>query len=104
MRDPGAFATHRVRRDRLRPRGSRRLDRPVLLPRRVRARRSGYPRNWSDIPGAAGWTLESITYRDNATAFAAHGTAVLGVSTQRPDQLEDFAAHAGRPGRSDSSD
>lgn len=57
----------------------------------------GYPRNWGDIPGAGGCTLESITYRDRAVAFAAAGVAVRGVSTQRPEQLEDFAAHADLP-------
>lgn len=57
----------------------------------------GYPRNWGDIPGAGGCTLESITYRERAAAFATAGAAVRGVSTQRPDQLEDFAAHAELP-------
>jgi DNA-binding HxlR family transcriptional regulator/peroxiredoxin len=57
----------------------------------------GYPRNWGDIPGAGGCTLESITYRERAAAFAAAGAVVRGVSTQRPDQLEAFAAHAELP-------
>jgi peroxiredoxin len=57
----------------------------------------GYPRNWGDIPGAGGCTLESITYRERAAAFAAAGAVVRGVSTQRPDQLEDFSAHAELP-------
>lgn len=58
---------------------------------------NGYPRNWGDIPGAAGCTLESITYRERAASFAAAGAVVRGVSTQRPDQLEDFASHADLP-------
>jgi DNA-binding HxlR family transcriptional regulator/peroxiredoxin len=57
----------------------------------------GYPRNWSDIPGAGGCTLESITYRDRAPSFTAAGAVVRGVSTQRSDQLEEFATHAGLP-------
>jgi DNA-binding HxlR family transcriptional regulator/peroxiredoxin len=57
----------------------------------------GYPRNWGDIPGAAGCTLESITYRERAADFAAAGAVVRGVSTQRPDQLEDFAVSAELP-------
>ena len=57
----------------------------------------GYPRNWGDIPGAGGCTLESIAYRERAAAFAAAGAVVRGVSTQRPDQLEAFAAHAALP-------
>lgn len=57
----------------------------------------GYPRNWSDIPGTGGCTLESITYRDRAPMFTAAGAVVRGVSTQRPDQLEEFATHARLP-------
>ena len=57
----------------------------------------GYPRNWGDIPGAGGCTLESLTYRDRAAAFAAAGAVVRGVSTQRPDQLEDFSASVDLP-------
>ena len=56
-----------------------------------------YPRDWGDIPGAGGCTLESTTYRDRAPAFAAAGADVRGVSTQRPDQLEAFARHARLP-------
>ena len=57
----------------------------------------GYPRDWGDIPGAAGCTLESFTYRDRAAAFTEAGAVVRGVSTQRPDQLEAFAEHARLP-------
>lgn len=57
----------------------------------------GYPKNWGEIPGAAGCTLESITYRERAAAFAAAGAVIRGISTQRPDQLEDFATHADLP-------
>lgn len=56
-----------------------------------------YPRGWSEIPGAGGCTLESMTYRDRAHAFAAAGAAVRGVSMQRPDELAAFAAHAELP-------
>jgi peroxiredoxin len=58
---------------------------------------NAYPRNWRDVPGASGCTLESTTYRDHAATFAEAGTAVRGVSTQRPDQLEAFAQHADLP-------
>ncbi|GAA3338890.1 hypothetical protein GCM10020358_20610 [Amorphoplanes nipponensis] len=57
----------------------------------------GYPPGWADIPGAAGCTLESMTYAARAADFAAAGAQIRGVSTQRPDQLEAFAAHAGLP-------
>ncbi|MGW4806662.1 winged helix-turn-helix transcriptional regulator [Kitasatospora sp. NPDC004272] len=53
----------------------------------------GYPPGWDDIPGTAGCTLESCTYRDRLDAFAERGATVHGVSTQRPDQQAAFAAH-----------
>ncbi|MFI6291374.1 winged helix-turn-helix transcriptional regulator [Nonomuraea sp. NPDC050790] len=56
-----------------------------------------YPPGWSDIPGAAGCTLESLTYASRQADFAAAGAVVRGVSTQRPDQLAAFAAHAKLP-------
>jgi DNA-binding HxlR family transcriptional regulator/peroxiredoxin len=57
----------------------------------------GYPPGWSDIPGAPGCTLESMTYAARAADFAAAGVEIRGISTQRPDQLEAFAAHAKLP-------
>lgn len=56
-----------------------------------------YPPGWGDIPGAAGCTLESTTFRDRHPDFADAGATVRGVSTQRPDQLAAFAEHAGLP-------
>lgn len=52
---------------------------------------NGYPPGWDQIPGARGCTLESRTFRDHAADFNARDTAVVGVSTQRPDQLANFA-------------
>jgi DNA-binding HxlR family transcriptional regulator/peroxiredoxin len=57
----------------------------------------GHPPGWGDIPGAAGCTLESMTYAARAADFAAAGVQIRGVSTQRPDQLEAFAAQADLP-------
>ena len=57
----------------------------------------GLPPGWGDIPGAAGCTLESRTYAARAADFTAAGVGITGVSTQRPDQLEAFAAHARLP-------
>ncbi|MGW3603504.1 winged helix-turn-helix transcriptional regulator [Micromonospora sp. NPDC005161] len=57
----------------------------------------GYPPGWADIPGARGCTLESKTYADRYADFQASGARVWGVSTQRPDQLGDFAAYARLP-------
>lgn len=47
------------------------------------------------VPGAAGCTLESCTYRDRLPEFEERGARVYGVSTQRPDQLATLAEHAG---------
>ncbi|MEV0891117.1 winged helix-turn-helix transcriptional regulator [Promicromonospora sp. MEB111] len=57
----------------------------------------GYPTGWSDIPGTRGCTLECVTYAGRTAALADAGARVLGVSTQRPDQLAAFAAHAELP-------
>ncbi|MEV6649574.1 winged helix-turn-helix transcriptional regulator [Streptomyces sp. NPDC051219] len=50
-----------------------------------------YPPGWAEIPGAAGCTLESSTYRDRSAEFTAAGATVHGVSTQRPDEQRAFA-------------
>ncbi|WP_431948649.1 winged helix-turn-helix transcriptional regulator [Actinacidiphila sp. bgisy167] len=55
------------------------------------ARPASYPPGWGAIPGAAGCTLESCTYRDRLAEFAAAGAAVHGVSSQRPDEQAEFA-------------
>lgn len=55
------------------------------------------PPDWAAIPGAAGCTLESTTYRDRHPDFDRHGIAVRGLSTQRPDQLHAFSRHARLP-------
>ncbi|MEU7590510.1 winged helix-turn-helix transcriptional regulator [Micromonospora sp. NPDC049230] len=57
----------------------------------------GYPPGWAEIPGARGCTLESSTYAKRHRDFQAAGVRVHGISTQRPDQLADFAAYAGLP-------
>jgi DNA-binding HxlR family transcriptional regulator/peroxiredoxin len=57
----------------------------------------GYPPGWGEIPGAAGCTLESMTYAARAADFTAAGAEIRGISTQRPDQLAAFATHAQLP-------
>jgi DNA-binding HxlR family transcriptional regulator/peroxiredoxin len=57
----------------------------------------GRPAGWSDVPGAVGCTLESTTFRDHAEAFTARDATIRGVSTQRPDQLAEFADHMELP-------
>jgi len=58
-----------------------------------------YPAGWSEIPGAAGCTLEATTFRDRIDEFAAHGAEVVGVSTQWPQEQAAFAATARVPYR-----
>lgn len=53
---------------------------------------SPLPEGWSDVPGAAGCTLENRLFRDRHAAFAAASVAVHGVSTQRPEEQRAFAA------------
>lgn len=55
------------------------------------------PPGWGEIPGAPGCTLESTTYAARAADFHAAGARIVGVSTQRPDQLADFVAYAQLP-------
>lgn len=55
------------------------------------------PLGWTDIPGAVGCTLESMTYRDRFADFERAGVAVRGLSTQRPDELRAFAEYARMP-------
>ncbi|MET8044058.1 winged helix-turn-helix transcriptional regulator [Micromonospora sp. NPDC005215] len=57
----------------------------------------GYPPGWAQIPGARGCTLESTTYARRHPDFQTAGVRVHGISTQRPDQLADFAAYAELP-------
>ena len=47
-----------------------------------------------EVPGAAGCTLESCTYRDRLAEFAALGASVRGVSTQPPFEQAAFAAES----------
>ncbi|MGS2615729.1 winged helix-turn-helix transcriptional regulator [Micromonospora sp. LZ34] len=55
------------------------------------------PPGWGEIPGATGCTLESTTYAARDADFRAAGARIVGVSTQRPDQLADFVAYADLP-------
>ncbi|MBB6627019.1 winged helix-turn-helix transcriptional regulator [Nocardioides sp. KIGAM211] len=48
-----------------------------------------------DVPGGAGCTLESCTYRDRLAEFAALGARVVGVSTQEAADQAAFAARNG---------
>ncbi|MER7760897.1 winged helix-turn-helix transcriptional regulator [Streptomyces sp. NPDC097619] len=59
------------------------------------ARAESYPPGWAALPGARGCTLESCGYRDRLAEFTAAGAAVVGVSTQRPDEQREFAAAEG---------
>lgn len=52
---------------------------------------SPLPQGWSDVPGAAGCTLENRLFRDRLPDFTAAGVSVHGVSTQRPEEQRAFA-------------
>lgn len=68
-----------------------------LLPGAFAPQDQGPPPGWEDIPGARGCTVESMTYAARHDDFAAAGVRVHGVSTQLPDQLAAFVAHARLP-------
>jgi DNA-binding HxlR family transcriptional regulator/peroxiredoxin len=52
-----------------------------------------YPEGWGDIPGARGCTVESRMFRDSLDAFRERDADVVGISTQRVDELAAFASH-----------
>jgi peroxiredoxin len=49
------------------------------------------PDRWDDIPGARGCTPQSCAFRDTLAEFIALGAAVIGISTQAPDEQREFA-------------
>jgi len=50
------------------------------------------PKGWDEIPGARGCTPQSCAFRDLRADLAAHGAAVIGISTQTPEEQREFAA------------
>jgi len=55
---------------------------------------SAYPAGWSEIPGATGCKLETVTFRDRSKEFAALSAEVVGISTQRHEDQAAFAKEA----------
>jgi peroxiredoxin len=49
------------------------------------------PPGWDDIPGARGCTPQSCAFRDARAELAAHDAALIGISTQTPDEQREFA-------------
>jgi peroxiredoxin len=49
------------------------------------------PGGWDDIPGARGCTPQSCAFRDLRAEIAAHRAALVGISTQTPDEQREFA-------------
>lgn len=60
---------------------------------------TAYPPGWDRVPGAAGCTLESLSYARHHDAFVRAGADVVGVSTQRCDEQAAFVRHSGLPFR-----
>ena len=58
---------------------------------------SPLPAGWSEVPGAAGCTLENRLFRDRHDELVGAGVTVSGVSTQRPEEQRAFAAQEGIP-------
>lgn len=58
---------------------------------------SPLPAGWSQVPGAAGCTLENRLFRDRHDELVGAGVSLRGVSTQRPEEQESFAAQEGIP-------
>lgn len=58
-----------------------------------------YPPGWSTIPGAAGCVLQTTSFRDQVSDYRDLDAVIIGVSTQRPDQLGSLADHHGVPFR-----
>ncbi|HET8799296.1 MAG TPA: peroxiredoxin [Thermoanaerobaculia bacterium] len=46
---------------------------------------------WDDIPGAAGCTAQNRRFRDRMQDLSERGVRVIGISTQPPDEQEEFA-------------
>jgi peroxiredoxin len=49
------------------------------------------PEGWDDIPGARGCTPQSCAFRDAREELARHGAALIGISTQTPEEQAEFA-------------
>ncbi|NUR28656.1 MAG: peroxiredoxin, partial [Catenulispora sp.] len=57
----------------------------------------GLAPGWEHVPGGPGCTLEARTFRDRLAEFTQADAAVIGVCTQRPEQLAQFAAAENLP-------
>jgi peroxiredoxin len=59
-----------------------------------RTGRPGEPliEGWDEIPGARGCTAQSCAFRDHVAEFGALGATLLGVSSQSPEDQDEFAA------------
>jgi peroxiredoxin len=64
------------------------------FPRMAKAM-SEVPQGWSEIPGARGCTVQSLTYNDELAEFDGLGAAVFGVSTESPDEQREAVKRLG---------
>jgi peroxiredoxin len=54
---------------------------------------------WDDIPGAAGCTAQNRRFRDRIQDLSERGVSVIGISTQPPEEQEEFATRERIPFR-----
>ena len=53
------------------------------------------PKNWNEIPGASGCTLENCYFRDNYEKLIDLNTLPIGVSTQSVDDIKEMTIRLG---------
>ncbi len=53
------------------------------------------PKNWSQIPGASGCTLQNCTFRDNYEKFIQLNALPIGVSTQKIHDIKEMTIRLG---------
>ncbi|WP_217426554.1 peroxiredoxin [Candidatus Methylobacter favarea] len=55
------------------------------------------PEGWIQIPGAAGYTPQVCSYRENHIAFKHNGIGVYGISVQTPEAQKEATNRLGLP-------
>ncbi len=53
------------------------------------------PKNWAQIPGASGCTLENCAFRDNYENFIKLNSIPIGISTQSVEDIKEMSERLG---------